>query len=255
MKPPFPYFGSKVGMAQAIVDLLPAHREIVNDANDAVIAFFRCLRDRPDELELACALTPYARSELAQADYEGVTDDLELARRFWCRVNMGFGAHGRRSTGFSRTMAGGPGNSKPIRRLNAIARFGEVAARLAEVTIECCDAVDLIEKCAKSADTLVYLDPPYLAETRNTGAGGDYVTEMTTLAAHVRMAEALQTTPAMVVLSGYSSPAYEAMYEGWHRREFVRSSHTARDRVDASKLSRVEVLWSNRPFADGAEAA
>lgn len=72
MNPPFAYYGGKVGMSAAIIGLLPAHRvyiepfagslavlfakrpamhEIVNDADGAIVTFFRVLRDRPDELD------------------------------------------------------------------------------------------------------------------------------------------------------------------------------------------------------------
>lgn len=250
-----PFFGS----GAVLLAKQPSVHEIVNDANDAVVAFFQCLRDCPDDLERVCALSPYARTELQLADLDEVpkygtqADRLELARRFWVRVNMGFGGHGRRTTGFSRTMAGGPGNSKPIRRLNAIDRFGEVAARLAQVTIECTDAVDLIVKCAKTEDTVVYCDPPYLAETRNTSTAGDYVTEMTSPESHTRLAEALHATPATVLLSGYHSPLYDELYGTWCVWEFERTSHTARDRSSDS-LKRVEVVWSNRPFGGFVDA-
>lgn len=91
MRAPFAYYGGKQGMADLIVSLLPPHRvymepfagslavlfakkpsvhEIVNDLDDAVVTFFRMLRDRPADLERACRLTPYARTEYRNADLE-----------------------------------------------------------------------------------------------------------------------------------------------------------------------------------------
>jgi hypothetical protein len=111
MRPPFAYYGGKQGMAELIVSLLPAHRvyiepffgsgavffakppaviEIINDVDRGVITFFRVLRERPAELERVCALTPHARAEYEAAELGEDLDDLEVARRFWVKVNQSF---------------------------------------------------------------------------------------------------------------------------------------------------------------------
>jgi hypothetical protein len=47
-----------------------------------------------------------------------------------------------------------------------------------------------------------------------------------------------------VLLSGYASPLYEALYDGWHRHEIrVHAGNGTGDKT------RTEVLWSNRPLA------
>ena len=56
--------------------------ETVNDLDSAVVDFWRVLRDRPQDLERVCALTPHARAEHHLA-YEPAGDDLERARRIW----------------------------------------------------------------------------------------------------------------------------------------------------------------------------
>ena len=56
--------------------------ETVNDLDGDLMNFWRVLRDRPAELERACALTPHSRAEYL-ACYEPATDDLERARRIW----------------------------------------------------------------------------------------------------------------------------------------------------------------------------
>lgn len=103
MKPPFSYYGGKVRLAPWIVSLLPDHRvyvepclgggavffaksptehEILNDIDGALVAFFRTLRDHPDDLIRQCEATPYARVELNRSDPdEAGIDDLERARR------------------------------------------------------------------------------------------------------------------------------------------------------------------------------
>ncbi len=81
-------------------------------------------------------------------------------------------------------------------------------------------------------DTLHYVDPPYLPETRDAGA--DYVHEMT-VQQHIELATFLHTVKGLVVLSGYDSPLYAELYQDW---EVVKRNALA----DGAR-KRVEVLW------------
>jgi len=271
VKPPFAYYGGKTGMAQRIVSLLPPHKsyiepffgsgavlfakppamcEIVNDLDHSLVTFFRVLRDRTDELVDVCALTPHARAEYQAAELDEDLDDLERARRFWVRVNQSFGKTAGRQTGWSVTTA--RNQSVPGSILNRIARFAAVAERLMHCSIECCDAADLIDRLA-TPDTVVYADPPYLAETRrgrDRQRPADYAHDMGDEASHRRLADALHATPAAVVLSGYPSPLYEDLYADWARMEIPVLVH-ASNSVTAERGERTEVLWSNRPFGAG----
>jgi hypothetical protein len=50
-----------------------------------------------------------------------------------------------------------------------------------------------------------------------------------------------------VVISGYSSPLYGELYDGWYHLELSGYTGNSQD----GKAQRTEVLWSNRPFAQG----
>lgn len=280
MKPPFPYYGGKSRIAEQIAALLPSHdlylepffgsgavlfakppsrHEIVNDLNGDIACFFRVLRDQPTELERACRLTPYSRSEYDEARLQPSDGlpDLERARRWWVRVNQSFGRTARRNTGWSRTIA--QNHSAPDTIHNRIARFARCAERLARVMIESKDAFDLILEIGTStrADrTLIYLDPPYLAETRRTtekssqtSAGKDYELDMGHVTDHMRLAELVSSIDAAVVLSGYPSALYDELYKGWYRHEIRVVAPIGRMVAGAEhREERTEVLWSNRPL-------
>ena len=271
MKPPFAYYGGKVGMSQRIVSLLPPHRvyiepylgcgavllakprsqhEIVNDLDGALVAFWRCLRDRPADLERACALTPYAREEFEETDLDGDVDDLELARRFFVRVTQSFGKSAGPSSGWSVTTT--RTQSPAISALTKAARFGALAERLAGVVIERYDAPGLIDRLATS-DTVIYADPPYLASTRSARGGNGYRIEADE-EHHERLADALHATPATVLLSGYHSPLYDRLYDGWDRVEVPVRIH-ASNAVTSERGYRVEVLWSNRELREPEQQA
>jgi DNA adenine methylase len=266
-RPPFAYYGGKVGMAPHIVSLMPKHRvyiepffgsgavffakqpaqhEIVNDLDGSVVAFFRCLRDRADELTEVCALTPYARAEFAAADLNGDLDDLERARRFWVRVNQSFNKTAGDRTGWSITTA--RTQSTAASTFSRLGRFGDLARRLATVVIEQCDAAGLIERLATD-DTVVYADPPYPASSRSgrhvSVNTSDYRQDMGDEASHQLLAEVLHATPATVILSGYPSPLYEDLYGDWDRLDIPVRVHSS-NAVTSERGQRTEVLWCNR---------
>ena len=272
MKAPFAYYGGKSGMASKIAGMFPPHRvyiepffgsgavlfaktpathEIVNDLDGAVVAFFRCLRDRRDELTEACMFTPYARDEFDAADLvvEDL-DDLEVARRFWVRVNNSFSQTAGRQTGWSVTTA--RTQSKPASVLGRIGRFEACADRLLRVSIEHCNAADLVRRLA-TPDAVVYADPPYLADTRRSRRAGsacaDYRVDMGDTGAHEDLLDALTSTVATVFLSGYHSDLYDDALDGWHRIEWSTHAHGS-NAVTTKRGKRTEVLWSNRQLSE-----
>lgn len=268
MRPPVSYYGGKGRLAGWIASLLPPHRvylepfagscavllakppathELVNDLDGDVVNFFRCLRDHPDELERACRLTPYAREEFDAADLtDPGVDDLERARRWWVRATHSINNNVTPHRSFSVSTKRGSCDARST--LNLVGRFDAVATRLRPVVIECRPAIEVITQHA-DADTVVYADPPYLAATRSMRGRKtrEYTREYAHEADHRELAAVLNATPAAVLLSGYPSPLYDALYAGWQRVE--RRVH--RPSSNAGRGERhhaVEVVWSNRPL-------
>lgn len=257
MKSPVPYFGSKQRIAPWIVSLLPAHEhyvepfagglsvllakqpaamETVNDLDGELMTFWRVLRDRPTELLRACMLTPHGRAELA-ATWDPTEDDLELARRIWCRLAQGRSGT-LRNTGWRHYIdPAGSGTSMPG-YLEAYAnRLASAAERLHSVSLEALPALEVIARYGARTNVLLYVDPPYLGTTR--GWGNNYRCEMKSEAEHRELAAALADCKAPVVLSGYDSPLYLELFDGWHRYE--QQSMTGNAKADKG---RTEVLWS-----------
>lgn len=266
MKPPLTYYGGKTTLAERIVSLLPKHEhyvepyagslavllakhpsahETVNDLDQALVTFWRILRDRPLDLERVCAFTPHARAEYdtcLRADQPA--DELEVARQVWVRLTQGRGGQLRRTTGwrYFADPAGShtsmPGYLEAYRE-----RFAPAAARLIGVSLEARPALEIIAKYGRHHRALLYVDPPYLGSTRNWG--NQYRHEMRTDDEHRELAQALRAVEASIVLSGYPSPLYDLeLYPDWHRAEIP-----SRTTQGGSDPARTEVLWSNRPFA------
>ncbi len=251
MKPPMPYSGGKQRIAAAIANLLPPHEsyvepfmgalsvllakepapmETVNDLNGDLVTFWRVLRDRPDELERACALTPHSRAEyLACRTRTPDLDELERARRVWVHLSQSRGARMTRS-GW-RFVHGG--NRFPLAAYldGYLARIAPAAERLRRVSLECRDALEVIEAYGKP-DAVLYVDPPYLSEVRD---GAQYVHEFGTWEQHDELLDALQRTPAAVVLSGYHHPLYARRLDDWEQHEFAT--------LNMRGSARTEVVW------------
>lgn len=263
--PPIPYFGSKQTVADWIVSLLPPHKhyvepfagslavllakpvspmETVNDLDQGLMTFWRVLRQRPEELIRACALTPHARAEL-EAAFEPAIDELEIARRVFVRLTQARSNALQRRTGWRRII-GPHGASMPDYLRAYIDRLAPTAARLAGVSLECLPALDVIARYGAEPTALLYVDPPYLASTRNST---HYRQELKDAEGHRTLAEALRGCNATVVLSGYDSPLYAELYGDWHREDLATASGNAAD----GNKARTEVLWSNRPL--GAQLA
>lgn len=266
MKPPFTYFGGKTAIAERIVSLLPPHEhyvepfagslavllgkprarmETVNDLDGDLMTFWRVLRDDPEDLERACALTPHSRLEhIGAHDREGLTD-LERARRVWVRLTQGRGGHTIRRTGWRFYQdPRGSHSSMPEYIAAYCGRLAPAAERLAGVSLEAKPALEIIREYGRHPETLIYADPPYLGSLRTWG--NNYAVEMRTDDEHRELLEALLGCRALVVLSGYASALYDGLLATWFRREITTQTGNGGD-----DRARTEVLWSNRPFPQG----
>lgn len=268
MKTPMPYFGGKTNLAGRIVDLLPSHdhyvepfagslavllakprsrMETVNDIDGDLMTFWRILRDRPEDLARVAALTPHSRGEHKAAYDLEACDDLERARRVWILLSQGRGSTLRRTGWRYYAKPAGSTYSMPDYLGAYVQRMAPAASRLAGVSLECRDALDVIADYGRSPDVLLYVDPPYLGSERSA----NYRHEMTGEQEHRALAKALEASSATVILSGYPSQLYEDLYDGWHQTSLrAWTGNGIRNGATKADGDRVEVLWSNRLIGD-----
>jgi len=229
------------GAAGVLLQKPRVYAEVYNDLDGDIVNFFRVLRDPDQRARLidACALTPYARDEFLAA-YDVTDDPLERARRTAVRAAMGFGSAGatKASTGFRTDTRRKYGTAQHnwAAYPQAMAAVGE---RFAGVLVENRDAIDCI-RAHDGTDTLLFVDPPYVHETRTMRRGGGYRHELDD-AAHRQLLEVLHAVDGMVVLCGYSSNLYDQALLGWDRHEV-----TARISGGRGTALRTEVVWLNK---------
>lgn len=233
LRTPLTYYGGKQQLAPRIVALFPRHRvyfepfcggaavlfakaraerETLNDLDRQVVRFWRALRDRPDELARAVALTPYSRSEWEECRATpGADDDVEAARRFLCWIDQSFSREG---TGWSppSVLFDRRGRWQSGVWQNLPEKLAAAATRLSGVALECGDALELIPRYDQP-DALIYCDPPYAGPGRAAPDKG-YRFDAAEQDLWPRLVEVLRgVRHASVVLSGYPCPELEAL--GW----------------------------------------
>jgi DNA adenine methylase len=122
-----------------------------------------------------------------------------------------------------------------MRAQNGNAPLPKAHARLKRIAILNSDALDVI-RSQDGHETLFYLDPPYLPETRVTTS--DYEFEMS-LEQHEKLLTVLAGIKGRFLLSGYASKLYEdaATANGW----------TCHNKASGKKVKdkKVECLWAN----------
>lgn len=270
---PFGYYGAKQRLAARIVLDLPPHNawvdafcgscavtlakkpapiEIINDRNGEIVNFFRQLRDNSTEMCRLLRFTPYAREELQLARLsEAKLSGLERARRFFVAAMMAInGCFGEAEGGFSFS------NSYTRRGMEArVSRWKTrpdylkiVADRLSQVRIENKDAISLFRDFVDRPATLVYFDPPYLAD-RIRGYDHDEYSEDF----HERLLKATMRAKCMVLLSAYENDLYDAYLtraRGWRKR-LMKTTTRGNNGKDSE---REEIIWFNEPYYNALKA-
>lgn len=256
--PPHRVYVEPFGGAGSVLLRKPrVYAEVYNDLDDEVVNLFRVLRDPVGggRLMELLRLTPFARAEFELA-YEPSEDAIERARRLVVRSYMGFGSNahacvgsGASSTGF-RADSNRSGTTPAHDWANYPDALALIIKRLAGVVIEQRPALDLMKRYGDRPDVLLYVDPPYLPETRSLphvrgGMRGHYTHELT-VADHAALLDFLRGLAGMVALSGYPSPLYDDALIGWRRVETPAMADGARPRT--------EVLWLNPACTDALAA-
>jgi len=267
--PPLKWHGGKHYLAGRIVALMPPHThyvepyagglavllgknpdgmsEVVNDLDRRLANFWRVLQDEAMFLQFhrLVEAIPFSEPEWQDArdivEKEQSFDNGEMIRQaaaFFvvCRQSLAGRMKGFASLSRNRTRRGM--NEQASAWITAVEGLPVVHARLRRVVILCRPAVDVI-RSQDGLDTLFYLDPPYLEETRSVP--DVYGVEMGR-AQHCELLDLIRGVRGKVILSGYPSDLYDSHLSTWNRRTFDLPNNAA---AGKSKQRETEVLWCN----------
>ena len=278
---PLKWHGGKSYLAARIVAMMPPHihyvepyagglsvllaknpegvSEVVNDIYGWLANFWRAMSHEQvfDAFRRKAEGTEFGESAWAWA--EGVFDEWKhtkwthaapsqtAALAFFIRCRQSLAGRMDAFAPLSRTRTRGGMNEQASAWLTAVEGLPAVHARLKRVVVLNRDALDVIRQ-QDGPDTLFYLDPPYLHETRATT--GEYAHEMTA-GGHADLLKQLQGVKGKFLLSGYRSDLYDAAAShcGWKRHEFDLPNNASGAK---SKGRKTECVWAN--FAEAARA-
>lgn len=248
-RPLLNYFGGKWRIGPWIISHFPEHksfvepfggslsvllrkpkskREIVNDVDSELVNLYQVARDHGSELQDKLRLTPHSRQEYKES-MSPADCKIEMARRTIVRCYFGIGdsfLHNHnafRSSKDSNTCVASSWNT--YREC-----FLGITERLKTVTIENLSYEKLFQKY-DSKETLWYLDPPYVPETRTKKHS--YREDWSNLK-HLSFVNEVKNLKGQVVLSGYESDIYQELND-WEKQY--------REAKCQKGASRTEVLW------------
>jgi len=152
------------GSAAVTANKDPSKVEVYNDLDGDLVHFFVTMRDKPQELIEWLRNTPHSRelhAKYAHEFYNGVRsdDDIERAGRFFYLRETQFAAKYSGASGYNGSAGTNPASNYSNKR----ERLTEWSKRFDNVQIEQLDYADVFDRY-DSADTLFYLDPPYVQE-------------------------------------------------------------------------------------------
>ena len=235
-----PFYGS--GALHLSRPKLP--HEVINDRNGSIVAFFRAMRDMPDELRWACVHTPWSREEWeAIRDAPPVDDTLETARRWFVAAWQSF-IRGEMSTWWNNNVSTPGARPATHSMMAAINRFAACSERLQGCIIENADAVYVIKNNSKPTGTsrVLYCDPPYPMDTRKAE-----VYEHDEMDHEALLAVCIDF-PGFVAISSYPGALYDAalLKRGWTRIDKSATMTMANTPAGDPRSARVECLYMNQ---------
>lgn len=275
MRTPLKYFGGDHYQAKTILSYAPPHThyaepffgggsvllakdptgisETVNDINKMLMAFWRTLQI-PSEFEQfhrLCDVTPLCDGQFSDAQLDEMLDEATIddsqyrspwpiiAWRFFIRNRMSrLGLGKDYATPTTRTRRGM--NENVSAWLSAIEGLPEIHARLRTVEIRSMPALQFIKQYDHD-NCWMYIDPPYLHETRAVKKAYKY--EMTE-SDHRELLGVLSTLRGKFALAGYPSELYAKAESdfGW-RRVTMQIDNKASSKKVKEKVS--DCLWLN----------
>jgi DNA adenine methylase len=241
---PLKWHGGKYYLAPEIVELMPPHlhyveafagglsvllsknpdgvSEVVNDLNSDLTNFWDALKDEETFARMKRILdaTPFSQVEWERA--QGRMQDPDPARRaafffIFCRQSLS--GRMKNFAPITRNRTRRRMNEQASAWLGAVDGLNQVHARLRRVVVLNDRAVKVI-RSQDGPNTLFYLDPPYVHDTRMTI--GEYGDQEMSLDEHVALLETLVKCRGKVMISMYHHSLYDALVKErkWRLKEF-----------------------------------
>ncbi|TFW71485.1 DNA methyltransferase [Methylotenera oryzisoli] len=244
------------GAASVLLQKHRSYAEVYNDLDDDVVNLFRVLQDDKKSARLIQLLeiTLFARSEFELA-FTYTDCEIERARRTIIRAQMGFGSSGatKGTTGF-RSDTSRRYTTAQMDWVKYPPILRPIIDRLVGVLVENRPALNVIEN-HDTPETLFYVDPPYMHNTRVMDNNNHYYRHEMTEQDHIALLDKLKNVEGMVVLNGYQSDLYDDALMNLASGNWQKHSTKSRASAYRGTSIRTEVVWLNPACVDALGAS
>lgn len=247
------YFEPFCGSMAVLLEKPESRQETVNDLHGDLTNLARVLADdslavalydRTSRVLVSDGLLADAASRLKEP-FQAETPSLDRAFWYfvqsWCMRNGTAGTNIGQPRGIGTQLAvryTANGGSPTVRFRNSVESIPAWHSRLRNVVVLTRDAFAVIPKIEDSSGTAIYVDPPYVAETRagfaGSGAQSRYLHEFRHATTgglfpgddHSRLRDLLAGfQKARIVISYYDCPRVRELYAGWTFVDHSRQKH------------------------------
>lgn len=250
---PLNYMGSKRETLDAILALLPysntwvdvfggsgivtfsrrpSKLDVFNDRHGGICAFYRALKERPDELIAQIELMPHSREffDWAKATEVQDVDDVMRGAKWYYMIQASFAG---RADAWGRVTNGRNNIIDKLYRTLEI--FPTIHQRLKFVQIENLDWQQIFVDY-DGYDVIFYCDPPYVGSNKYRFSMSDYD--------HHTLCKSIMQLKGFCALSGFNNSIYNSYdWDGKHVFEVRNNVSTVAYGGDPRSKKRLECLW------------
>jgi DNA adenine methylase len=258
---PLKWHGGKHYLATRIIAIMPEHvhyvepffgggsvllnkpaegiSEVANDVHKDLTTFWRVLQNEKQfaKFKRIVDAMPFSQVEWQDA-HKHSRDSIRKAVNFFVRCRQSRAGKFDCFATLSRNRTRRQMNEQASSWMSAVEGLENVASRLKRVVVLSDDAVKVI-RSQDGPNTLFYLDPPYVHETRVTTS--DYDHEMST-DQHIELLDVISDCAGKVLISGYPNKVYERCLRNWNIVD-IEIDNKASSAKRKPKM--VERIWMN----------
>lgn len=226
------------GAASVLLNKKPSIKEVYNDLYGPTANIFNILKSNPKQFcdiinGIQYDLKSFSEAKDVVFEYGSIESAIsELILRRMSRGGM------KKTFSWSERIRGGrPGDLNAWETFKTI--LPVICKRMEKVDVFSCNALDLLEEYLDEKGCLIYLDPPYLFETRT--AKSVYDCEMENKD-HEKLSELLKVAKCKILLSCYDCNLYRKCYKNWN---WLCKNMPNNSGQNKTKNRRIEILIKN----------
>lgn len=231
------YIEPFAGAASTLCNKKPSKEEVISDLDKGIYNILKVVRDDCQEFISRLKKVKYTKETFETALLQTTFDNkIDMALNEFILRRMSRGGLKTAFAWSNRKRGDKPGDQNAWETILKILPI--ISKRLQYVYILNQPALSVLS-AFNDPGTFVYVDPPYLPETRVSTKA--YECEMT-VDDHLDLAAVLKGFKGKVLLSGYPSPLYNRLFKDWRCAKKKIANHASQQK---NKDIKTECLWAN----------